>query len=471
MTAGLERCGVAPRGWNNKRKQAMRGRGDALVTDHRGRAVAFLTGEPSGLTRTLPDALEQQRAITGPVAKLMLGFDRGGAYASVFNVCRAFETDWITYRRGKLKVSLVKPTAHPYPPPGAGAGAGAEVVYLADELVEFDGYGVCRQLSLFEDGVLRLQVLTSDMAADAAALLSWLRSRWRIENAIKDLARLHGIDWLCDYHMTETDDTTPVDNPARAAGLQTVRDREKDLATAERHLARLIEAPLRPVAKINQQIPAARRAVEQATEHLSTAKTKLKQIPVKIPANQLHPGRQRALPAIRRRTFQMALRMLAYNSELWLADRLNAYLRDPNEYRTLTRSLFQLHGTLDYQPKKITVTLDPPGSPRLTRALTLLIDEINQTPPHLPGDPLPARHDSTVIMKPIPEVWDPWPGGYSRRLLCAWPQVRVLPGAQTVSQPAVTREGLFHVRMHIAATPQGARSEFPLGRGTHTSSR
>ncbi|MGW3634614.1 hypothetical protein ACWD7F_31440, partial [Streptomyces sp. NPDC005122] len=47
---------------------------------------------------------------------------------------------------------------------------------------------------------------------------------------------------------------------------------------------------------------------------------------------------------------------------------------------------------LDYQPKKITVTLDPPGSPRLTRALTLLIDEINQTPPHLPGDTRPITY-------------------------------------------------------------------------------
>jgi hypothetical protein len=192
--------------------------------------------------------------------------------------------------------------------------------------------------------------------------------------------------------MTETDDTTDVDNPARATGLRTVRDREKDLATAERRLARLVESPLRPVTKINQQIPAARKAVEQAKKHLATAKAELKQIPVKIPANQLHPGRQRALPAIGRRTFQMVLRMLAYNSELWLADRLNNYLRDNNEYRTLTRSLFHLHGILDYQPKKITVTLDPPGSPRLTRALTLLIDEINQTPPHLPGDPRPITY-------------------------------------------------------------------------------
>ena len=382
------------RGYNNKRKQAMRGHGDTLVTDYRGRAVAFLTGEPSGLTKTLPDALEQLRAITGPGAKLMLGFDRGGAYASVFKVCRAFEVEWITYRRGKLKVSLVKPTAHPYPPAEAEAEAEAEegVVHLSDELVEFKDYGVCRQLTLFEDGIARLQVLTSDMSANAPSLLAWLRSRWRIENAFKDLSRLYGIDWLCDYRAEEIEDTGEVDNPARAEARQRVKEREKALAGAERALARLLESPERPVEAINKKIPAARRTVTKAKSAVAEAKDTLKGIPAKIPANELKPGQMRALPAIGRRTFQMVLRLLAHNGELFLADRLNAYLRDDNEYRTLTRSLFQLHGTIDYQAKTITVTLDPPDSPRLTRALAHLIDELNHTPPHLPDDPRPITY-------------------------------------------------------------------------------
>jgi hypothetical protein len=315
----------------------------------------------------------------------------------VFKVCRAFETEWITYRRGKLKTTLIKPTAYPHPPAEAEAEAEAEagergVVQLSDELVEFKDYGVCRQLTLFEDGAVQLQVLTSDMSADAVSLLSWLRSRWRIENAIKDLSRLYGIDWLCDYRTEEIDDTTEVDNPARAFARHTLADREKDLSQAERALARLIESPERPIAKVNKKIPAARRAVDKATRQRDAAKQALNGIPAKIPVNELKPGQQRSLPAIGRRTFQMVLRMLAYNSELFLADRLNAYLRDDNEYRTLTRSLFQLHGDLDYRPGAITVTLDPPDSPRLTRALALLIDEINQTPPRLPGDPRPITY-------------------------------------------------------------------------------
>jgi integrase len=54
-----------------------------------------------------------------------------------------------------------------------------------------------------------------------------------------------------------------------------------------------------------------------------------------------------------------------------------------------------LAGTITYTPKNITVTLDQPGQGRVTRALTLLLAEINTRPPILPGDgPSPAPSDS-----------------------------------------------------------------------------
>ena len=40
----------------------------------------------------------------------------------------------------------------------------------------------------------------------------------------------------------------------------------------------------------------------------------------------------------------------------------------------------------------ITVTLDPPAAPRITRALGLLIEEINAAPPRMPGDTRPITY-------------------------------------------------------------------------------
>ena len=97
------------KGWNNKRGRAEKGRADTHVTAHDGRAVCFVTGEPSGLTVTLPKALAELKKAAGPGAKIMLGFDRGGAYAQVFRHCRDQQVHWVSYRRAPLAVPAMLP--------------------------------------------------------------------------------------------------------------------------------------------------------------------------------------------------------------------------------------------------------------------------------------------------------------------------------------------------------------------------
>jgi hypothetical protein len=88
--------------------------------------------------------------------------------------------------------------------------------------------------------------------------------------------------------------------------------------------------------------------------------------PPKLPASQVTPGAQKPILATRRRSLQMVLRLLAAAAGHWLGNRLNDYLRDPDEYRAITRRLLHLGGTITSTPRVITVTLDPrprPGSP------------------------------------------------------------------------------------------------------------
>src|SRR6266545_2086371 len=173
-----------PKGWNTKRRHAQPGRAGTVVTDYRGRAVCFADGEPSGLSATLPPALAQLRQVLGPDAKILLGFDRGGSYPQVFRAIRAGHADWVTWRRAPLAPAAAAPRRFWA---ARGDGKPAEVVWLADETVTIKDYGQARQITLFEHGAPVLQVLTSDTAAPAAALLSWLRCRWRIENLFKYL--------------------------------------------------------------------------------------------------------------------------------------------------------------------------------------------------------------------------------------------------------------------------------------------
>jgi hypothetical protein len=88
----------------------------------------------------------------------------------------------------------------------------------------------------------------------------------------------------------------------------------------------------------------------------------------------------------------MVLRLLAYNAEHWLAGRLNAYLRDPREYRATLRNLLHQGGAITYTPTTITVTLDRPDTPRIARALALLLDELTAAAPPIPGDRRPITY-------------------------------------------------------------------------------
>ena len=380
---------AVPKGWNTKRRHAQPGRADTMVSDYQGRAVCFATGEPSGLSATLPPVLAQLRQVLGAEAKIMLGFDRGGSYPVAFRAIHEQHADWVTWRRSPLTPVTAAPRRYWA---ARGDGKPAEVLWLADETVQIKDYGQARQITLFEDDAPVLQVLTSDTDAPAAALLAWLRCRWRIENLFKYLEAHYGIHWLCDYHADAEDDDHLIANPARKAARTRLCEAEAALAAAERALAGVISAPDLSAAAKNKAIPPAEKEITKAREAVTAAKSALKPIPAKLPASQVTPGAQKAILATRRRSLQMVLRLLAAAAEHWLGNRLNDYLRDPDEYRAITRHLLHLGGTITRTPRLITVTLDAPAAPRIARALALLIEEINATPPRMPGDTRPITY-------------------------------------------------------------------------------
>ena len=181
--------------------------------------------------------------------------------------------------------------------------------------------------------------------------------------------------------------------PARPANAA-VRDAEKALAGAERALAGLLADPAITPADKNTAIPALQNKITRARTELAAATAARKKIPAKLPASDINPEAKTALLRAGRRGLQMVLRLLAHNAEHWLSAHLNAYLRDDDEYRAITRETIirGLAGTITWTPAAITVRLEQPGAPRIARALALLIDEINATPPAMPGDTRPITY-------------------------------------------------------------------------------
>jgi transposase len=378
------------KGWNTKRRHAEPGRVDTAVVDGRGRAICFTNGEPAGLSTSLPPVLDQLRRVLGPGTPATIAFDRGGSYPAVFKACRKAGYHWISYRRAPL----VTTTAEPATTTVRRNGKDTTVTY-ADETVTIKDYGTARQITLFDGDTPVLQILTSDTEADPATLIVFMRARWGIENFFKYMD-FYGIDYIADYHATIEANTRKVDNPKRKQlraelkALLTERDKLHERIGAL-HTDRAIT-----IAALNRESTATQRRIHSLDKQITDLQQQLKTIPAKLPANVIDPDAARAVHRTQRRALQMVLRLLAGNAEHWLAHHLNTYLQDNDEYRATARNLLHLGGTITYTDTTVHIELDRPNTPRLTQVLALLLDEINQTPPHIPGDPRPL----TYTLKP-----------------------------------------------------------------------
>ena len=385
-------------GRNPRRGKPTKGHDDTYICDLAGRAIAFTTGEPSALCSTLPGALTALTdalpagARPGGGNRPLIVFDRGAAFVSAFTEADEAGYDWLTWRRAPLAATTLLPIAQAITLRG---GRVRQVAWTDEQVTLKDYAKPVRQLTLFEHGEMAAQAISGRLDACPAELLGWLRGRWAEENMFKYDMTSYGLDMLADYAADEVVNTKLKANPAYAAAKKAETAAKTALAGAEVELAKLLADPaIAARTKNDVLIPRAQKKIETCKHKLEGAGTERSKHRAKLPASEIDPAATRAVLHIRRRCLQLVLRLLAANAEHYLARHLNAYLDDDDEYRAITRETIirGLGGTITYTPKSITVTLDRPGQGRVTRALGLLLTEINTRPPVLPGDGRPITY-------------------------------------------------------------------------------
>lgn len=268
-------------------------------------------------------------------------------------------------------------------------------VAWTDEQITLKDYAKpVRQLTLFEHGKMAAQAISGRLDACPAELAGWLRGRWAEENMFKYDMASYGPGMLADYAADEVINAKPKANPAYITARKAEAAAKTALTNAETGLAKLLADPTIPAAAKNSMLIRAQQEITACQQKLEAAETERKKHRAKLPASEIDPAATRAILHINRRCLQLTLRLLAANAEHYLARHLNAYLQDDDEYRAITRETIirGLGGTITYTPKSITVTLDRPSQPRIARALTLLLAEINTRPPILPGDGRPITY-------------------------------------------------------------------------------
>ena len=301
-------------------------------------------------------------------------------------------TGW-TWRRAPLAATTLLPIVQTITLRG---GRQRQVAWT-DEQVTLNDYGKpVRQLSLFghqQDGRPGDQRAARRVGAE---LRGWLRGRWAEENMFKYDMINYGLDTLADYDADEVVNTKLKANPAFTTAKKAETKAKTALANAEVALAKLLADPAIAARNKNDELIPPRPAEDHSLQAGAgaspgpSARGTPRSCP---PARSTRPRPARSCTSTGA-ACNWSCAFWPPNAEHYLARHLNAYLQDDDEYRAITREsiIRGLSGTITYKPKNITVTLDQPGQGRVTRALTLLIAEINTRPPALPGNGRPITY-------------------------------------------------------------------------------
>jgi transposase len=386
--------------WNSQRRMPLPGIEQYFVNDLQGRPLLVVSQEVSGnLAKSLPTVIAAVREVVGQ-RRFTVIFDRGGYAGQLFTWLVEQQVDFITYQRGSVALAADQFRRREV------RWEGRRVrFWLAEDSVSVQGSGPWRRIVIRTADGHQTPILTSlGQAVPAARVAALMIARWRQENFFK-YAKAHlGLDALVSSAAEEAPDLE-VPNPAlKAAKLDLKRLR----ASAQKLRAALGQTLVLEAQPADPDTDAAKpqRAKRSPTVTRDTVLAQLE--PLETELEQAR-GRLRALPKRvllsslkqSRETMQLeaklvadAVRLAAYNAQVWLADRLAAHYANPFDRHDLLRSFAQLSGTMTRQPDgHVSIRIDPPDTPLYRRALEGLCQDLNRSNPVFPGTAAPVHYE------------------------------------------------------------------------------
>lgn len=370
---------------------------DTWVNDANGDPLFVVTSElNAGLTKILPQVLEEVKGLSKEGQKTTVVFDRGGYSPKLFAKLEKMGFDLLTYRKGKRD---------PVP-----------LEEFKDEAVEEDGerktirihdkadvpvgtrkrskgeepavpWLTMRQVSKVRDDGDVTQVLTTRKDLAATEILSGMFSRWIQENYFKYMLAEFALDALSEYGVEGLSDEADRPNPER-------RKLEKQRAKVKRRLDDLLgrlgeevegnEESRRPTVRgLKIANASLRREIAEAAAEMEDLTARIRELPARVKAEGLSQLKRH------RKLVVDSIKMLAYQVESELHRMLvGRYARQEDEGRTLLHGIFQSAARIEVGNDELRVTIAPQSSPHKTRVLKELCEELNTFGAKFPGSDL-----------------------------------------------------------------------------------
>jgi len=365
------------KGWRMQDKRARPGSTDFYVHDEHGRPLLRMDDPGNGaLTDWLHPIARLLRDALGGETRVLMAFDRAGAFAEHMASLRDDGLEFVTYERAPYALVLQSVFKHK-----RWIEIGRKRVRFVEQARKNLGKGRGRVRRIYvqtPDGTQLNVLAVSD--ASAELLVTVLLSRWACqENQFKHDNERWGINQLDGRTVEQYPADEVIPNPAR-------RRLDRELK-----VARAVEgAALRKLSRLADEDPRC-NAYEQDVEHARQLQDELEAlrpaVPTHAPVSEteladklvLHPGQYKMVID--------TIRIALANAESDLAAWLGSELPRAVEAKKALAKLLDAPGSVRLNRRTITVALQPAGTRAERHAFDSLLVRLNALALHLPGDP------------------------------------------------------------------------------------
>jgi transposase-like protein len=368
---------VIRRGWRMQDKRVLPGTTDVYVHDEDGRpTLRAVSPSHASLTEMLLEIADLLRAGLGEEQRILLAFDRGGAFPETLAALREESYEFVTYERRPFR--LLRPSEFTHE-------MEFQVGQEKPERLAFEEFyvplgrkrGDVRRIAIRMPDERQVNLLAIG-ATPAERLIEIQRRRWRQENGLK-----HGVErWRINHldgRRTEAyAPETVVPNPARRRLDHALR-----LACIDEGLAR------NQLAKLEHDDAKRERAEAALAEAMAMQRELLARrasTPAKAPLADTELAGKLVYHTGAYKTVLDTVRIAAANAEADLAEWLAPHLPRAAEAKKTISNLLVAPGRVRVGSRTITVALAPAGTGPEQRAFAELFRTINAANLRLPGD-------------------------------------------------------------------------------------
>ena len=375
---------VVRKGWRMQDKRVVPGTTDYYVHDEDGRPMFRVpVTSHDHLTEWLLPLGKRLRDALGPDEKILLAFDRGGAFVAQLAALRDANFDFVTYERkpyDELPATKFAPTTI----------AGDKVGLHESRLRNLgDRRGRVRRIVVrVEDGRQISFLAVSKLPATRLIEILWLR--WRQENGFKHGNERWGINQLDGRRVQPYPEGTIIPNPARRKLERALRIWRTAEGDARRALARL-PADHEKRAKVERELA-------ESLEWQRQLETIRPMFPKHAPIEETELAGKLVHHTGKLKTIIDVIRVVCANAESELAAIVAPHMRRPREAKKLVANLFAAPGKVVVTEHAICVRLAPAANRSELVAIQHLLDNLNRRGLILPSDPnrLPLRFETQL---------------------------------------------------------------------------